>query len=456
MTTITLKIETRIAIALAALAALLLLLVNEGAYWQSKSAMDTLIEKASSRTAIQRLTQNVINAESAQRDFVLSGKESLLRDVSKANSDVARSLAVLEQDHAGQTPFIAALTRARAKIETRLARVDQAVGLRREGRVDDALALVLPSDSAMALIQSLDDELLAIEDEGRTQRRETVYTSLLIARIGVAIVIALGLLVLLIYMRHSHTVRRHEIQIKQAEQTARVELQTEVALRTTELTDLTRNLMVNREDERSRLARDLHDDLGALLTSAKLDVARLKTRMVKSAPDSLELLAHLVTTLNACVALGRNIIENLRPSALENLGLAATLEILTTEFAKSSGIETRCEIEPVTLSASAELMVYRVVQEALTNISRYARASQVTVSLRAQGDQVQLGVSDNGCGFDTQDRPPSAYGLRGMRFRVEAEGGALSIVSSPNQGTQIVAMLAANHQGRASSVLTPP
>lgn len=442
MTFATMTIDKRIAIALAAVVASLLLLINEAAYWQSKAAMDTLVEKASSRSAIQRLMENVINAETAQRDFVLSGKESLLRDAAKAKSAVARSLAVLEQDHAGQDAFIAALIHARAKIEARLARMGQGVALRREGRVDDALALVLQSDSAMALIQSLDDELLAVEDEGLAQRRQTVYTSLFIARIGSAMVIGLGLLVLLIYMRHNHTVRRHEIQIKKAEQTARVELQTEVALRTTELTDLTRNLMVNREDERSRLARDLHDDLGALLTSAKLDVARLKTRMVKSAPDSLELLAHLVTTLNACVALGRNIIENLRPSALENLGLAATLEILTTEFAKSSGIETRCEIEPVTLGASAELMVYRVVQEALTNISRYAGASQVTVSLRAQGNQVQLGVSDNGCGFDTLDRPPSAYGLRGMRFRVEAEGGALSIVSSPGQGTQIVATVA--------------
>ena len=439
MTSATLKFDKRIAIALATVAALLLLLVNEGAYWQSRAAMDSLIAQGSSRIAIQRLMENAISAEAAQRDFVLSGDERLLRDVGKANSAVAQSFALLAQDRGGQPSFMAALGRARANIETRLARVRQGVAMRRDGRVDDAVALVLQSDSSMELIQSLDNELLALEDEGRTQRRETVYTSILIARVGAMTVIALGLLVLLIYMRHTGAVRKHEIQIKEAEQIARTELQTEVTLRTTELTDLTRYLLVNREDERSRLARNLHDDLGALLTSAKLDVARIKTRMAKSAPESLDLLAHLVTTLNACVALGRNIIENLRPSALENLGLTATLEILTSEFSKTSGIETHCELEPVLLSASAELMVYRVVQEALTNVSRYAKASKVTVRLRAQGNEVQLGVSDNGSGFDTLAKPPSAYGLRGMRFRVEAEGGALSVISSPGHGTQIVA-----------------
>ena len=232
MTSATLKFDKRIAIALATVAALLLLLVNEGAYWQSRAAMDSLIAQGSSRIAIQRLMDNAISAEAAQRDFVLSGDERLLRDVGKANSAVAQSFALLAQDRGGQPSFMAALGRARAKIETRLARVRQGVAMHRDGRVDDAVALVLQSDSSMELIQSLDNELLALEDEGRTQRRETVYTSILIARVGAMTVIALGLLVLLIYMRHTGAVRKHEIQIKEAEQIARTELQTEVTLRT--------------------------------------------------------------------------------------------------------------------------------------------------------------------------------------------------------------------------------
>lgn len=433
--------DKRIAITLAVLAALLLVLVNEGAYWQSKGAMDTLVAKGSSRIAILKLTENLINAESSQRGYALTGQDSLLSDLAKAKSAMVQSFNELSVDHAEQPQYMDALGRARSKIEGRLALLNQGVALRSEGKVAEAIALVTKNDSTMELIQSLDNELLALEDEARIERHEVVYRSLLVARIGVALAIALGLATLLQFMRQARALRDYQNQLKAVEQTARADLQAEVALRTAELTDLTRYLLVNREDERSRLARNLHDDLGGLLTSAKLDVARIKTRMAKSAPDSLELLAHLVTSLNGCVALGRNIIENLRPSALDNLGLAATLEILTSEFGKTSGIETRCELEPVALSASAELMVYRVVQEALTNIARYAKASQVTVSLRENTHQMQLGVSDNGQGFDTLAKRSSAYGLLGMRFRVEAEGGTLSVVSSPGGGTRILASM---------------
>ena len=434
--------DKRIAIGLVVLAALLLALVNEGAYWQSKSAMDTVVDKGSSRIAILKLTENLINAESSQRGYALTGQESLLSDLAKANSDMVRSFNQLSQDHAGQTQYIDVLARTRLKIDARLELLRQAVALRGEGKVVEAIALVTRNDSTMELIQSLDNELLALEDADGVARRELVYRSLLIARIGVALAIALGLAALLQFMGQTRALREHQSQLKAVEQAARADLQAQVALRTAELTDLTRYLLVNREDERSRLARNLHDDLGGLLTSAKLDVARIKTRIAKTAPDSLELLAHLVISLNSCVTLGRNIIENLRPSALDNLGLAATLEILTSEFAKTSGIETRCELEPVALSNSAELMIYRVVQEALTNISRYAKAQLVTVSLGMQGNQIQLSVRDNGSGFDATAKRSSAYGLLGMRFRVEAEGGTLSVISSVGAGTRILATVA--------------
>jgi signal transduction histidine kinase len=445
--------DKRIAIALALVAAVALLLVNEGAYWQSKNAMDTLVNMGSSRIAIQRLTENLINAESAQRGFALTGKESLLNDLGKANSAIKESFAQLAQGHATQPSFMAALALARARIEARLALVSRGVALRRDGKLDEAITLVMQNDSTMELVQSLDNELLALEDVSREQRRETVYRSLLIARVGIAALIALGLAILLQYMRQARALSQHQEQLKTIEQTKHTDLQAQVALRTAELTDLTRYLLINREDERSRLARNLHDDLGGLLTSAKLDVARIKTRMAKSAPDSLELLAHLVTTLNDCVALGRNIIENLRPSALDNLGLVATLEILAREFGENSGIDTQCALEPVTLSASAELMVYRVVQEALTNIARYASARRVTISLRIrQGHpnqhpnrqmhpQMELSVRDNGRGFDTTQKPGAAYGLLGMRYRVEAEGGTLSVISAPGAGTQVLVTL---------------
>ena len=133
----------------------------------------------------------------------------------------------------------------------------------------------------------------------------------------------------------------------------------------------------------------------------------------------------------------RRIVEDLRPSALSNLGLVATLEILAREFAERSGVEVHCVLAPVKLEPDAELVVYRLVQEAITNISKYAKAKHVWVGLAARGGKVEVSVRDDGVGFDTSAQPPSAYGLVGMRFRVEAEGGTMAVVSAPGQGTLI-------------------
>lgn len=260
---------------------------------------------------------------------------------------------------------------------------------------------------------------------------------LLLTGLAAVLLLFVSLWALFQYWRQRSMVERLQQELQRTVQVGRDRLETEVWLRTAQLTELTHHLQTAREDERHRLARNLHDDLGALLTSAKLDAARIKSRLADKAPDALELLAHLVSTLNSGIALGRSIIEDLRPSALSNLGLVATLEILTREFAENSGIAVYCNLEPVELEASAELMIYRLVQEATTNIMKYAHAAQVWVSLGLDHGQVAVSVRDDGVGFDTRAQVRSAYGLVGMRFRVEAVGGTLTLVSAPGQGTLI-------------------
>jgi signal transduction histidine kinase len=107
------------------------------------------------------------------------------------------------------------------------------------------------------------------------------------------------------------------------------------------------------------------------------------------------------------------------------------------EFAERSGIAVHCELQPVRLRESAELVVYRLVQEAITNISKYAQARNVWLTLADRGDHVEVSVRDDGVGFDPRSQPPSAHGLMGMRYRAEAERGALTVVSAPGQGTLI-------------------
>jgi signal transduction histidine kinase len=431
----------RFVVPLVFLAALVMLLMSETAYWRAQNAMNNLVTTGTARGILLQMTENLIMIESGQHGYILTGQESLLANQKKFETDLNEAFPKLADATVKISGFRAALDKFQLNVDYRLSAMEKGVRLKREGNSQAAVLAILQNIQTMPLAQSLDDELMALEMNGRIERREAVYQALLLARVGVAILTTVCLLALLLYLRQAHVLGVHQNELKLIEQAVRAELETQVALRTAELTNLTRYLLNAREDERNRLARNLHDDLGALLTSAKLDAARIKARLAKTAPNELELLGHLVASLNACVALGRDIIENLRPSALSNLGLVATLEILTREFSENTGVPVQCELSPVALSPTAELMLYRVVQEALTNISKYANATHVWVRMSSQGGQISLAVRDNGQGFNTQTKVGSSYGLLGMRFRVEAEGGHLTVTSTPGSGTQILATL---------------
>ncbi len=431
----------RVVVPMAFLAALLMLLLSETAYWRAQNAMNNLVTVQTDRSSILQLTENVLKVESGQLGYILTGDLRLLENQNEIKATIAEIFPKLATTFADNPELLAALNKMRLTVDNRQATLADGVRLKSERGSQVAIDAILQTIQSMPLAQSMDDELMALELPGRVQRREAVYSALVLNRLGVALLTTISLMALLLYLRQTHVLGLHQKELKQIEQQVRADLEAEVALRTAELTDLSRYLMNAREDERNRLARNLHDDLGALLTSAKLDAARIKARLTKTAPDELELLSHLVASLNACVAMGRNIIENLRPSALSNLGLVSTLEILTREFTENTGVPVQCQLSPVALSPNAELMLYRVVQEALTNISKYANATQVWVSLGSQNGQVSLAVRDNGQGFNTITKVGTAYGLLGMRFRVEAEGGHLTVVSHPGSGTQILATL---------------
>jgi signal transduction histidine kinase len=214
-------------------------------------------------------------------------------------------------------------------------------------------------------------------------------------------------------------------------------LDDQVVLRTAELEDLARYLQTVREDERSHLARELHDELGGLLTAAKLDVARVRKRLPDAGADLAERIGHLAATLDAGIALKRRIIEDLRPSSLDHLGLTQTLRIQCSEFARRTELAVDASIAETGLAGEPALAVYRLVQEALTNISKYAQARQVHVMLEVADGQARLSVSDDGIGFDPAHTRLGAHGLAGMRFRVQSVGGRWQLHSAPGQGTTV-------------------
>ena len=190
--------------------------------------------------------------------------------------------------------------------------------------------------------------------------------------------------------------------------------------------------------------------MGGLLTATKLEFARLR-RIPQMPAGAGERMAAIDARLNEGIALKRRIIESLRPSSLDQLGLVPALDLLCQDVAANLGVPVHTRLEPVQVAPDAELTIYRLVQESLTNISKYAQCQEVTVTLRqTDATRVEVSIVDNGRGFDAASVKIGRHGLLGMRFRIESHAGTLTIRSTPGKGTAITGMLPAAQGIRAA------
>ncbi len=429
---------------LAALVALIMLLISETSYRSSRNSMDAVSDLSIARLRVQRVLRLMVDAETAQRGYLLTGRKDYLEPYRNSVEALPDTMAKLKAHYASRPAHAKALARLEELIAVKLSELVTTLEMYDNGRTE-AWREILLSDigkEQMEAIRAAAELMLVDEAQSGEVARKEVYDALSVSRIGIGLTTVLSLLALYLYLRQLQAVDQLRREQRDELQAERDQLGVEVKRRTAELTELSRHLVTAREDERSRLARELHDELGALLTTAKLDTARIKTRIGVLSPEASERLVHLNETLNSGIALKRRIIEDLRPSSLSNLGLVAALEIQLREFAKASDLQVESVLEPVALRPEAELTVYRLIQEAFTNISKYAQADKVWVALQMRDDgMAEVSVADDGVGFDPAAHNLSAHGLVGMRYRVEAAGGELTVHSAPGQGTRVSATL---------------
>lgn len=191
------------------------------------------------------------------------------------------------------------------------------------------------------------------------------------------------------------------------------------------------------EEQRLAIAREVHDVLGGMLTSIKMDVTRLQRRA-----DNTELQAltqGLLALTQQTIETVKQISETLRPAVLDHLDLPLALAHELRQFTHRSGVlhEFDADNPSVRLPPKRMTAVYRVFQEGLTNVARHARAQHVSVSMRVDGDLLRLELRDDGCGFDTAAPGGNALGLLSMRERAREIGGELRIESEPGRGTAL-------------------
>ena len=432
-----------ICLPLALLATLSLIGINELGYERSAGAVRRIAATQETRATLHKLLALMLDAETGLRGYLLSGDERYLAPYNSAVSEVNQTLDQLRQSDQAHPVDPAALVALSRHVSRKLAEMDLSLKLRKQGQ-EDAWKFVMHTDVGKEHMDAIREQSAALIDESSQQTElgeQQILRSLLVSRLGIALTALVGLLAFYLYLRQSNALKMAGQREQQTLKQERDRLEGLVRERTASLAKLATYLQQVREDERGHLARELHDELGSLLTAAKLDVARIKSRLGDHAPEALQRLQHLTETLNRGIALKRRIVEDLHPSSLSNLGLLPSLEILTREFSERSDLALDTRLEAVALDESSQLTLYRLVQEALTNIGKYARARQVSVWLQNTGTHALLTVSDDGIGFNPEQIGAGSHGLEGMRHRVEATGGRLVVESTPGQGSRITAYL---------------
>jgi len=203
---------------------------------------------------------------------------------------------------------------------------------------------------------------------------------------------------------------------------------------------LSRHLQSIREEEKASIARELHDELGSTLTALKMDLARLIPQLPGDG-GAREDGAAMMRLIDGAVATTRRIVTDLRPSILDDLGLAVALRWQAGEYGKRSATRIVVEApEPdIAVERECALTLFRIFQETLTNVMRHARATEVVVRLSEADACYVLQIRDNGVGMPEDAlRKPESHGIRGMRERARQHGGDVSVASAPGEGTTLV------------------
>ncbi|MBZ5581790.1 MAG: sensor histidine kinase [Acidobacteriia bacterium] len=262
------------------------------------------------------------------------------------------------------------------------------------------------------------------------EHNQTSMAAFIGRMLGITVVLGIGIAALTVW-------RITALEKHSGEQRVRAE-EAERALRR-----LSRQLVLGQEEERKSLSRELHDEVGQMLTALRMELRSLQE--LRAAPeaqfnDHLEAAKRLAEqSLRAL----RDLAMGLRPSMLDDLGLGSTVQWQARQFAKHAGVPVNVQIEgmPPSLPEPHRTCIYRVVQEALTNCARHAKAKSIEIAIHGEPKSISLSIRDDGVGFDSSNVRGRGLGLVGMQERVMDLGGELAVASHPQEGTVLSARI---------------
>jgi signal transduction histidine kinase len=411
-----------------------------------QEASERLQKSAAREQVIDQLQNSLARSVGSLRSFLLTGDQRYLAAYDRTVADVVPRLERLRVAYDGSDSSLADVRTLHVLIGKRLADLATTAAIQKTQGTSAAIALVktsVGSDTGDAIGDIL-DQLRERESMEHSQATEHWSRSLIFTRwttIAGTIfnMLLVGVAARLVYM----DMRRRTLQTAELRD-QKLNLEREAEERTRELVELSTHLQNMAEREKAALARELHDELGGLLVGARMDISWAEKHLAHDDPDITLRLQRVQKNLSAGVDLKRRIIEELRPTLLDNVGLFAALRWQLKETCRNAGlkcVESYPDEEPK-FNSEAAIALFRIAQEAFTNILKHSGAKSMDLTLTTDGDTIVMQISDDGRGIP-EDLLSAAgsHGLASMRHRVRALGGRLSVRSSSSVGTALLVQI---------------
>ena len=395
--------------------------------------------------ALNEFAGLITDAESAQRGYLLTGETGYLAPYAAAVTQAGRALDRLHDAYGGDENS-REFHQLRVLTGKELGELEDGIALFKRRGIPAAASVLgtdvgkRTMDSIVTIVATMRSEeaaeAAAATAEWQTDYRLSRWVS------GAGAVLNIGLVLLAIRLVYSDMRRR--ARQAAALHNQKLELEQQVEARTRELAALSTHLQGVSEQEKSALSRELHDELGGLLVAARMDLSWLQQRLPTSDPAIEQRFKRIHDSLSAGVDLKRRVVEELRPTLLDNMGLFTALRWQFKETCRRTGLrcsETIPESE-LKFSPDAAIGVFRIAQEALTNILKHSEAKSADLFLTIEGETFTLKISDDGKGIPSARLANSmSHGLASMRHRIAGLGGVWDISCPESGGTVITARI---------------
>jgi signal transduction histidine kinase len=421
------------------------LVILETARQRITAEYETALEARGVTVQLSTLASELSRLTAQQNQFLLTKDDASAHAFCASAARIRESTRQLEQFYRGgraDSAELASFTQIQSLIDARIgagaAALQQAAphpldlgACGSSGNVDAAAASLI--DSTLTLLR--DNEERRAQHALTASRADQRLSTLCAAGLS-----ALNIVLFILLFRNLGIQIDRQARAQRQLITQQEELDQLVNERTRQLEALGWHLQAVSENEKTQLARELHDELGAILTACRMDVAWARRKLKDSEPELADKLKRALANLDQGIALKRRIIEDMRPTVLANFGLVTALRTLADEAAQRNNwtLELHLPADDIQLDEQTEIALFRVAQESLTNAAKYARASKVSIALRVDDGQVGLHIADNGVGIMPADlKRTHTHGLLGMRQRVAAHGGRFEIRRGALSGTDI-------------------